>query len=111
MIWNDCRVGRLAKTALGGVERKEHPAGNKLPPTGVLLGGLSFPLPAGAVTRARESSKASLERLPGGQFDQLGHVAALRRGLHGSANPGPPSRGGTVLRNITWAGQRDENLD
>ena len=36
--------------ALGGVERKEHPAGNKLPPTGVLLGGLSFPLPAGAVS-------------------------------------------------------------
>ena len=48
-IWNDCHAGKLANTALGGVEREEHPAGNKPPPSGVLLGGLSKYPRAGAV--------------------------------------------------------------
>jgi hypothetical protein len=56
-VWNDCHAGRLANTALGGVERKEHPSGNEPPPSGVLLGGLSKYPRAGAGQGANRVSR------------------------------------------------------
>jgi hypothetical protein len=40
---NDSRLGSLDTPVLGGVERKEHLTGITLPPSGVLISGLSFP--------------------------------------------------------------------
>ena len=60
--------------------------------------GPSF-CPAGArhsITRKFDAVARTKSTIP--VFDKLGHVAALMRGLHGSAIPWPPSRGGTVAQ-------------
>jgi hypothetical protein len=56
--WNDLWAGSLDSTALGGVERKEPRRGNKPPPSGVLLGGLSKYPRAGAVSFVQRGSPA-----------------------------------------------------
>jgi len=95
VIWNDCRVGRLAKNCAWRRRAQGTPGWETSPlQRGVLLGGLSFPLPAGAVIRTRESSKGIAGTTPRRQFDNSGHVAVLMRGLHGSAVPGPRAEAG-----------------
>jgi len=74
VIWNDCRVGRLAKTAFGGVERKEHLAGNKPPPTGVCYAA-QLPFARWGRHSKTRKFKGIAGTTPRRQFDNSGHVA------------------------------------
>ncbi len=94
MIWNDCRVGRLAKTALGGVERKEHPAGKQAPSNGSSVRRPQLPVARWGRHSNTRKFKGIAGTTPRRQFDNSGHVAVLMRGLHGSAVPGPRAEAG-----------------